>query len=130
MTTSVIAAVTIGIGIDDTIHFMNSFRHNRARGYSIDESIDQTLNVSGKAIIFTSVALIFGFLVFLLSQFIPLNLLGILLAITMTATTLGALLVLPAFIKITHVNLNPPLKETWMSKYFNLSRWFGLNDVE
>jgi hypothetical protein len=130
MTTSVIAAVTIGIGIDDTIHFMNSFRHNRARGYSIDESIDRTLNVSGKAIIFTSVALIFGFLVFLLSQFIPLNLLGILLAITMTATTLGALLVLPAFIKITHVNLNPPLKETWMSKYFNLSRWFGLNDVE
>ncbi len=128
MTTSVIAAVTIGIGIDDTIHFMNNFRQNRSKGLSVDQSIERTINVAGKAILFTSVALIFGFLVFLLSQFIPLNLLGILLAITMLATTIGALLVLPAFIKITHANLSPPANETWMTRYINLSRWFGLDE--
>ncbi len=130
MSTSVIAAVTIGIGIDDTIHFMNMFRHNRARGYSIEQSIARTLGVAGQAIIFTSLALIFGFLVFLRSQFIPINLMGILLAITMTATTFGALLVLPAFIRATRPNLRPPEKETWLSKYLNLSKWFGLDEVE
>jgi len=130
MSTSVIAAVTIGIGIDDTIHFMNMFRHNRATGYTVEQSIARTLAVAGQAIIFTSLALIFGFLVFLRSQFIPINLLGVLLAITMTATTLGALLVLPAFIRATNPNLSPPEKETWISRYFNLSRWFGLDEVE
>jgi predicted RND superfamily exporter protein len=130
MSTSVIAAVTIGIGIDDTIHFMNNFRHNRARGFSIDESIERTLAVAGKAIIFTSLALIFGFLVFLLSQFIPMNLLGILLSITMAATTISALVVLPAFIKITKANLSPPKKDTWFTRNLNLSRWFGLDEIE
>lgn len=130
MSTSVIAAVTIGIGIDDTIHFMNNFRHNRVRGYSIDESIERTLAVAGKAIIFTSLALIFGFLVFLLSRFIPMNLLGTLLSITMVATTLGALVVLPAFIKITGANLMPPTQETWAAKYLNLSKWFGLDEID
>ena len=129
MTTSVIAAVTIGIGIDDTIHFMNMYRHSRILGYTIEESIHRTLRVAGKAIVFTSLALIFGFLVFLRSQFIPLNLLGILLAITMTATTLGALLVLPSFIRFTRPNLRPPEKENFMTKYFNLSKWFGLDEV-
>jgi hypothetical protein len=130
MSTSVIAAVTIGIGIDDTIHFMNTFRHNRVRGYSIDESIEKTLAVSGKAIIFTSLALIFGFLVFLRSQFIPMNLLGALLSMTMAVTTVGALLVLPAVIKITRANLIPPQKENWATRHLNLSRWFGLDEIE
>ncbi len=130
MSTSVIAAVTIGIGIDDTIHFMNNFRHNRARGYSIDQSIERTLQVAGKAIIFTSLALIFGFLVFLFSRFIPMNLLGILLSLTMVVTTLAALVVLPAFIKITGVNLSPPAKQTWLTRHLNLSRWFGLDEID
>jgi len=129
MTTSVIAAVTIGIGIDDTIHFMNRFRHNRVRGYTVEESIELTLQVAGKAIIFTSLALIFGFLVFLRSQFIPINLLGILLAITMITATLGALLVLPAFIRATKPTLKPPEQENWFNRYFNLSRWFGLDET-
>jgi predicted RND superfamily exporter protein len=128
MPTSVIAAVTIGIGVDDTIHFLNTFRHNRARGHSLDETIARTLAVSGKAIIFTSLALIFGFFVFLLSSFIPIMLLGFLLAVTMVATTLGALLVLPSVIKASGVNLGQPEEEKWMYRYLNLGKWFGLEE--
>jgi predicted RND superfamily exporter protein len=128
MVTSVIAAVTIGIGVDDTIHFLNTFRHNRARGHSVDETIARTLQVSGKAITFTSIALICGFSVFLLSSFIPIILLGFLLALTMTATTLGALLVLPSVIKASRVDLNQAEKETFMHKYLNLGKWFGLEE--
>jgi hypothetical protein len=103
--TSIIAAITIGIGVDDTIHFLNTFRHYRKQGLDVDASIGKTLQVAGKAIIFTSLALIFGFSVLELSTFKPLMLFGLLMAVTMVATTIGALLVLPAAIKLTKIRL-------------------------
>ncbi|TFG37324.1 MAG: hypothetical protein E4H39_02385, partial [Syntrophobacterales bacterium] len=89
LATSIIAAITIGIGVDDTIHFLNTFRHNSEKGYGIDENITRTLAVSGKAIIFTSIALILGFSVLVTSSFIPVILFGILMATTMITTTIG-----------------------------------------
>ena len=103
--TSIIAAITIGIGVDDTIHFLNTFRCYRKWGEDVDMAIQKTLQVSGKAIIFTSMALICGFSVLELSPFKPLVLFGLLMAVTMVATTLGALIVLPAAIKLTRVKL-------------------------
>ena len=103
--TSIIAAITIGIGVDDTIHFLNTFRCYRQWGEDVDTAIRKTLEVAGKAIIFTSLALICGFSVLELSPFKPLMLFGLLMAVTMVATTLGALVVLPAAIKLTGVKL-------------------------
>ncbi len=103
--TSIIAAITIGIGVDDTIHFLNTFRYYRKEGFDVDTSIEKTLQIAGKAIIFTSLALIFGFSVLELSTFKPLMLFGLLMAVTMVATTIGALLVLPAAIKLTKIRL-------------------------
>lgn len=103
--TSIIAAITIGIGVDDTIHFLNTFRCYRKWGEDVDTAIRKTLEVAGKAIIFTSLALICGFSVLELSPFKPLMLFGLLMAVTMVATTLGALVVLPAAIKLTGVKL-------------------------
>jgi len=110
--TSIIAAITIGIGVDDTVHFLNTFRQRRAEGLDIDEAITRTLAVSGKAILFTSLALIFGFSVLITSHFWPIVLFGILMASTMINTTIGALLVLPAVIKATEVNLDKPNRKT------------------
>ncbi len=103
--TSIIAAITIGIGVDDTIHFLNTFRWFRMQGEDVDTAIAHTLKVAGKAILFTSLALIFGFSVMEFSTFKPLILFGLLMTITMVATTIGALLVLPAAIKLTGVKL-------------------------
>ncbi|MFW5771471.1 MAG: efflux RND transporter permease subunit, partial [Spirochaetota bacterium] len=61
LATAIIASMVIGIGVDDTVHFLNSYRHLRNKDYSVDDTIAGTLAVSGKAIIFTSMALIFGF---------------------------------------------------------------------
>jgi predicted RND superfamily exporter protein len=126
MATSIIAAITIGIGVDDTIHFLNNFRNLRARGLSIDETIAGTLGVSGKAILFTSIALILGFSIFTVSNFRPVILFGILMAMTMIATTIGALLVLPTIINVSKVDLTQPEGETLLRKYFNLGKIFGL----
>lgn len=103
--TSIIAAIAIGIGVDDTIHFLNTFRYYRKQGADVDTAIEKTLQVAGKAIIFTSLALIFGFSVLELSTFKPLMLFGLLMAVTMVATTVGALLVLPSAIKFTKIRL-------------------------
>ena len=126
MATSVIAAVTIGIGVDDTIHFLNTFRHNRAQGLSVDETIRQTLAVSGKAILFTSLALVFGFSILISSNFLPIALFGILTAATMINTTIGALLVLPSVIKATGVNLDEPQSGSGIGRYLNIDKFFGM----
>jgi hypothetical protein len=124
--TSVIAAITIGIGVDDTIHFLNTFRYFRAAGNSMDKTIEKTLNVSGTAIIYTSLALILGFAVLALSSFKPVILFGVLMGITMTATTLGALLILPAVIKIIGLAFVTPGLEPGIYRYISLGRIFGL----
>ncbi len=130
MATSIIAAVTIGIGVDDTIHFLNTFRYNRVRGYSVDETIARTSAVSGKAIVFTSLALIFGHLVLIVSNFIPVILFGVLMAGTMIATTIGALLVLPSVIKLTAIELSIYEPKTAVGRYLNMGRIFGLEQED
>jgi len=100
--TSVIAAITIGIGDDNTIHFINTYIYQRKKNMNatIDEIITATLASSGKAIIFTSLALMAGFSIFIFSSFRPVILFGFLMAVAITATNIGALLVLPAIIKV------------------------------
>jgi predicted RND superfamily exporter protein len=102
---SFIAAITIGIGVDDIIHFLNTFRQYRKPGVDVEAAIRLTLQSSGKAIIYTSLALVFGFSVMELSKFRPLILFGMLMGITMVATTIGALLILPSAIKLTNMGL-------------------------
>ncbi|HPQ54578.1 MAG TPA: efflux RND transporter permease subunit [Spirochaetota bacterium] len=130
LATAIIASITIGIGIDDTIHFMNTYRHFRSQELGVDDTIRRTLQVSGKAIIFTSLALIFGFLVLGVSSFKPIILFGILVAVTMVATTLGALLVLPAVIRATGVALVQGESESVFWKYFDIGRFFFREERE
>ncbi len=126
MSTALIASVTIGIGVDDTIHFLNSFRYFRDKGYSLDDTIAKTLNISGRAIIYTSLALVFGFSVLMLSSFQPLQYFGLLLAISMIATTFGALAVLPSVIKATNISLDESTSNSFVWKYLYIGRLFGI----
>ncbi|MDY6935587.1 MAG: efflux RND transporter permease subunit [Spirochaetota bacterium] len=124
MATAIIASITIGIGVDDTIHFFNTFRHYKAQGCDTDQAITKTLAIAGKAIIFTSLALIFGFSVFVLSEFKPNMYFGILVAITMTATTIGALVVLPSTIKATGIDVEESDSKSIIWKYLYIGKLF------
>lgn len=124
MATAIIAAITIGIGIDDTIHFLNTYRHFHSQGLSQKEVILKTLNRAGVAIVYTSVALIFGFLVLVISSFKPVIYFSILLATTMITTTLGALLFLPATINLFKLDLSPIKHSSKFLEYFNLGKYF------
>ncbi len=126
--TSIIAAVTIGIGIDDTIHFLNTYRHYRKKGLSVDDTIRRTLSIAGTAIIYTSIALIFGFSVLTVSNFKPLIYTGLLIANTMVATTIGALVLLPSAIKAVGGKLDPSPSESIFWKIFYIGRFFDFED--
>ncbi len=106
MVTSIIAAITIGIGVDDTIHFLNTYRFYREDNWSVPETIEKAMFSSGKAILFTSLALTCGFLVQVTSNFMPIILFALLISITMINTTIGSILLIPAVIRLTGIDLN------------------------
>ncbi len=110
MVTSIIASITVGIGIDDTIHFLNTYRLHQSRGEGISESIEKTILVAGKAIVFTSMALIFGFIAQATSKFMPVVLFSFLIAFTMLNTTIGSILLVPSAIRLTNFRLDTPAR--------------------
>ncbi|MGB4269127.1 MAG: efflux RND transporter permease subunit [Spirochaetota bacterium] len=124
--TAIIASITIGIGIDDTIHFLNTYRHFDKHELSLEDVITKTLLRAGKAIIYTSLALIFGFLVLVVSSFKPVIYFSILLATTMITTTLGALLFLPATIYFFKLNLSPKISTSKVGQILNIGKYFEL----
>lgn len=107
--TSIIAAITVGIGVDDTIHFLNSYRSVKTPEMSVSDAIEKTMYVSGKAILFTSLALVFGFFVLVTSNFLPVVLFALLIALTMVNTTIGSILLVPSAIRLTGINLERPM---------------------
>ncbi|HXK66502.1 MAG TPA: efflux RND transporter permease subunit, partial [Spirochaetota bacterium] len=124
--TAIIASITIGIGIDDTIHFLNTYRHFDKMNIPQDEVILKTLHQSGKAIVYTSIALIFGFLVLVISSFKPVIYFAVLLAVTMITTTIGALLFLPATIYFFKLNLSPKISTSKVGQILNIGKYFEL----
>jgi predicted RND superfamily exporter protein len=108
MVTSIIAAITIGIGVDDTIHFLNTYRKNKHSNMSVSDTIEKTMFVAGKAIVYTSIALSCGFLVLTTSSFMPIILFGFLLSLTMVNTTIGSILLIPSAIRMTNIKLDRP----------------------
>ncbi|MGM0403361.1 MAG: efflux RND transporter permease subunit [Thermodesulfobacteriota bacterium] len=109
MVTSIIAAITVGIGIDDTIHYLNTYRrYHLETAADVAKTIEKTMRVTGKAIMFTSLALICGFFVQVTSNFLPVVLFSLLLTLTMINTTIGSILLIPAAIRLTGINLEAP----------------------
>ena len=105
--TVTIAAVVIGIVVDDTIHFLHRFKqelHDPACGATADEPGDyaeaarRTLRGAGPAMVSTSAILAIGFLVLTLASVKSIIYFGLLSAVAMVAALLADLLVLPAIL--------------------------------
>lgn len=92
--TVTISSIIVGIGIDYSIHFLSRLEAELKK-YPLEDAIRSTISTSGKAIMFNAFALMGGFLVLLLSSFQTLGFIGLLVAITMISTSIGALTVLP-----------------------------------
>ncbi len=94
LATVTIASIAVGMGVDYSIHFLSRL-DEELKHYSLDRAITRTIVTAGKAISFNALAVMFGFLVLLFSNFQTLKNIGLLIAITMVTTSVGALTILP-----------------------------------
>jgi hypothetical protein len=100
MGTVLVASIAMGIGIDYSIHFITHFHDGIKTGLTVPEAITQTMNVSGKAILINFSSVAGGFLVLVFSKLVPMQYFGILVALSMFISSLGALTLLPVILKM------------------------------
>ncbi len=96
----IVAAVTIGLAVDDTIHFMLQYTQAIKAGNDRKEAVRVALSHAGKGILFTSIILYCGFSFMIFSTFVPNISFGILGGIVIIFALLGDLVVLPALITV------------------------------
>lgn len=99
--TVLVGSISIGIGIDYSIHFLSRFREEAKIGKSELEALDKTLETTGKAILINVASVAMGFLVLVIADLIPLRRFGVLVAITMISSGIGAITLLPAILLLT-----------------------------
>ncbi len=102
--TALIAAVAIGIAVDDTIHFLTEYKNKRQIGFDISAAVEHAINEKGRAIMLSSVILCIGFGAMITSRFVPTANFGALSAVIMITAVIGDLVVLPALLFFYHEN--------------------------
>jgi predicted RND superfamily exporter protein len=93
--TITIAAICIGIGVDDTIHYIHRFKAEFAENRNYTETMYKCHSSIGRAMYYTSLIIIMGFCILTLSNFTPSIIFGLLTGAAMFAALMGALLLLP-----------------------------------
>jgi hypothetical protein len=110
MMTITIASISVGIAVDDTIHYIHRFE----REFSFDQNYIETLHRChgsiGHAMFYTSVTIIIGFSILVLSNFIPSIYFGLLTGMAMLIALMAALTLLPELL-VVFKPFGPEVKE-------------------
>ena len=96
--TALIFSITLGIAIDNTIHFLSRYSFAKKSGHTTSESVTDTFRDTGISMIYTSLILFFGFIIFMASSFGGTRGLGILSSITLFMALISNLFFLPAMV--------------------------------
>lgn len=107
MMTTTIAAICVGIGVDDTIHYLHRFRVEYARWGDARVAVSFSHASIGRALFYTSVTVMMGFSVLYFSNFVPTVMFGIWTAVAMGLALLANLALLPALLVLTHGKKSP-----------------------
>ena len=98
--TITIAAITLGIGVDDTIHYLHRFKKEFQKDGDYLATVYRCHHSTGLAMFYTSVTIVFGFSILALSNFTPSIYFGLLTSLAMVSALLGALVLLPSMLII------------------------------
>jgi hydrophobe/amphiphile efflux-3 (HAE3) family protein len=96
--TLMISSITVGIGIDYGIHFIERYREELAGEQSRSQALVRSAQTTGTGIIYNALALALGFGIMMLSAFQGLQNFGLLIAITMVISAMSAFAVIPALL--------------------------------
>ncbi len=100
MMTITIAAITIGIAVDNSIHYIYRFKEEFKKINNYNLTLEKCHNTVGVAILNTSITIVFGFSILVLSNFIPTIYFGIFTGIAMLLAMISVLTLLPKLILI------------------------------
>lgn len=95
-----LAMIAIGIGVDDTIHFLSRLRIECRRTHDLQEAITNTFHFSGRGIFMTTFIFTVGFLPFAASDYLTIELMGLLLPLCFVVALLADLLLVPALARL------------------------------
>ena len=100
MMTITIAAITIGIAVDNSIHYIYRFKEEFEKIKNYNRTLDRCHNTVGIAILNTSITIVFGFSILVLSNFIPTIYFGVFTGIAMLLALISVLTLLPKLILV------------------------------
>ena len=98
MMTITIAAITIGIAVDNSIHYIYRFKEEFKKIKNYNKTLDRCHSTVGVAILNTSITIVFGFSILVLSNFIPTIYFGVFTGIAMLLAMISVLTLLPKLI--------------------------------
>ena len=98
--TAIVSSIAIGIGVDYSIHFITWYRSELLKKPDIYEAIENSIVHKGRAILYNMIAITGGFIILVFSSFVPLIQFGCLVAACMITTAVGALVLVPAILRV------------------------------
>ena len=98
MMTITIAAITIGIAVDNSIHYIYRFKEEFKKIKDYNKTLEKCHDTVGVAILNTSITIVFGFSILVLSNFIPTIYFGVFTGIAMLLAMISVLTLLPKLI--------------------------------
>lgn len=109
MGAAMIAAVSMGLSVDSSIHYFSAFRRARREGLNVHAALVRCQQSVGLAMIFSTFALMVGFTVLVTSEFVPTIYFGALMSLSMLGGLLGNLIVLPLLLSWIETDSPSPL---------------------
>lgn len=110
LVTALLSSIMIGVGVDYSIHFLWRYRDERNEGLDPTAAVERTLTTTGRGIVFNGLSVVVGFAVLIISAFYPVRFFGLLVAISILASLVGALVVLPAIVVLLRPKFLEPTK--------------------
>jgi hydrophobe/amphiphile efflux-3 (HAE3) family protein len=96
--TVLVGSIALGIGIDYSIHIISGFNKHLKENGEVEKALENTMMISGKAVIINASSVAAGFLVLVFCQMVPFQHFGLLIAISMFGSGIGALTLLPVLL--------------------------------
>ena len=100
----IIFTISLGIAVDDTIHYLARLREEARRGISLEDVIKNTTRGTGRAVVLTTLILVTGLSVNGFSEFIAMEQFGLLSAFTLATALVGVLFLLPVLVQVFRVD--------------------------
>ena len=94
--TALISSIVIGVGVDYTIHFLWRYKIEMQKHADTTEAVRHTLQTTGRGIIFNAVSVMVGFVILLISSFLPIRYFGALIVLSIAVCLVGSMVLLPS----------------------------------